>query len=58
MDIQEIDQKEDGKSIGSLNDEIVDNYNSKKLSDKDGIEIYIKFAIEIEDSGVGISEEN
>lgn len=59
LEIQEIQKKNNGDSPILKSDQIIKKYmtNEDELEIK-GLEVYLKFAIEIEDSGVGISEEN
>ena len=50
----------DKDSLNSSNSQIMEEqYKSRDDQEKqDQLELYVKFAIEIEDSGVGISDEN
>ena len=56
LEIQEIN-KTDNDSLKSLNDQFVDKCHESSRKVMKGIELYIKFAIEIEDSGIGMTEE-
>ena len=53
LEVQKIEESNDDLELNSQ-----DNLSFIKNKNKDGFNSYIKFAIEIEDSGVGISKEN